>query len=196
MAVRPNIKTLSSYLSMGKVTIFTGAGMSTASGLPDFRSAKDGMWGKIDPAAVASTNALRNNYKLFRDFYKMRLNGLEGIKPNNGHIILANLEKQGLITGLITQNVDGLHETAGSVNVATLHGRLRKIFCQNCKELSTIEDFMNDKDCPKCHGYLRPGVVLFGERLLINGQTNATHSLFSDLHFRFHQQIHIRKVQK
>ena len=142
VSISPQIQTLSSYLSKGKVTIFTGAGMSTASGLPDFRSAKDGMWGKIDPASVASTNALRNNYKLFRDFYKMRINALDGIKPNNGHLILSNLEKQGLITGLITQNVDGLHEAAGSVNIATLHGRLRRIFCQNCKEPATIEDFM------------------------------------------------------
>lgn len=159
------IQQLSSFIKKGKVTVFTGAGMSTASGLPDFRSAKDGMWGKIDPAAVASTNALHHNYDLFKKFYKMRLNGLEGILPNNGHIILSNWEKKGLLTGLITQNVDGLHDAAGSQKIATLHGRLRKIFCQDCKEPSTIEDFMNDKDCPKCHGKLRPGVVLFGEML-------------------------------
>ena len=165
LQIRPQIESLSRILIGGNVTIFTGAGMSTASGLPDFRSAKQGLWGKIDPMTVATTNCLRTNYDKFREFYKMRLDGLNGVLPNRGHYIIADLEKQGKLNGLITQNVDGLHQQAGSQVVAALHGNLRYIFCESCRTDATIEDFKADKSCQKCGGHLRPGVVLFGENL-------------------------------
>lgn len=165
MEITPSIKFIAQRLLRGKVTIFTGAGMSTASGLPDFRSVQNGLWGKIDPMAVANVKCLRSNYSQFRDFYKMRIDCLNGVEPNQGHFFISELEKQEKLTGLITQNVDGLHELAESVNMAALHGHLREIFCENCRTPSTIEAFMNNQSCSLCKGPLRPGIVLFGENL-------------------------------
>ena len=122
------------------------------------------MWGKWNPTEVASVGCLEKNYDQFKEFYKMRLEKLEGVKPNKGHIILAEWEKVGKVTGIITQNTDGLHFEAGSKNVAAIHGNLRTIFCDVCRREYSIADFMSDKMC-ECGGKLRPGVVLFGEGL-------------------------------
>ncbi|OHT02158.1 NAD-dependent protein deacetylase [Tritrichomonas foetus] len=165
MSLKPHIESLARLIHAGKVTFFSGAGMSTASGLPDFRSAENGLWGKIDPMKVASSRCLEKNYDQFHAFYKMRLNQLVGIEPNAGHHFISRMEKAGKVVGVITQNVDGLHEAAGSVNIATLHGRLREIRCEHCTSPSTIPAFENGSSCEKCGGHLRPGVVLFGESL-------------------------------
>lgn len=155
---------LTDRLKLGDVVVFTGAGMSTASGLADFRSADKGLWGKWDPMEVATVGCLNENYGQFRDFYQMRLRAIEAVQPNKGHFVLADWEKKGKVTGLITQNVDGLHFAAGSQKVATLHGNLTSIICQDCHHKWEVSDFMNNRACD-CGGKLRPDVVLFGERL-------------------------------
>lgn len=156
---------LSSMLKEAKYTVvLTGAGMSTESGIPDFRS-KDGWWQKIDPAQVASINSLEDNYEMFREFYKHRIKTLDGCHPNIGHEILAKLEDKGLIKTVVTQNIDGFHSKAGSKNVYELHGSINRITCYSCGKKSSVENFKADKSCDRCGGKLRPGVVLFGEGL-------------------------------
>lgn len=163
MGIENGAKWLAERLKEGDVVIFSGAGMSTESGLMDFRS-KGGLWDKYDPAQLASVTALETNYKLFIEFYKDRLYVPESVQPNVGHKLLAKWEDEGYIKGIITQNVDRLHQKAGSKNVAELHGSLEPVRCHNCGEIGTVEDFIEGKSC-KCGGKLRPGIVLFGEML-------------------------------
>lgn len=146
------------------VVVFTGAGMSTESGLPDFRSGK-GLWKQFDPMRLATVQAMRNNYDEFHAFYSLRLQQAIDVKPNQGHLILADWEKKGWIKSIITQNVDGLHQAAGSKNVIELHGRLGDIRCIECDKKSSEENFLEKIPCFHCGGRLRPGVVLFGESL-------------------------------
>ncbi|NLY70450.1 MAG: NAD-dependent deacylase [Clostridiales bacterium] len=159
------IEELRDYLNQSKyAVVLTGAGISTESGIPDFRS-KDGWWNKINPAEVASVNALENNYELFREFYKYRIKMLDGCKFNRGHRILADWEDKGLVKSVVTQNIDGFHKDAGSKRVYELHGSISAIRCYVCEKEHSVEDFVNDKRCEVCGGNLRPGVVLFGEGL-------------------------------
>ncbi|MGO1059776.1 NAD-dependent deacylase [Planococcus sp. FY231025] len=146
--------------------IFTGAGMSTESGLPDFRSANQGLWGKRDPSKVASVQAMNSNAEAFTAFYRERITKADAFSPHEGHRILADWESGGLVRSIITQNVDGFHQLAGSRAVTELHGSLRKVFCQSCGA-SYSSSFYKEKNyrCPACGGLLRPAVVLFGEML-------------------------------
>ncbi|MCF6136344.1 SIR2 family NAD-dependent protein deacylase [Pseudalkalibacillus berkeleyi] len=144
--------------------VFTGAGMSTESGIPDFRS-KEGWWNKIDPMTVSTIDALENEYDLFQAFYSLRLGDLKTCRPHKGHTILADLEQQKLISAVITQNVDGFHQNAGNENVYELHGSLRSIFCSKCGHASNEDAFVHTKPCIKCKGHLRPDIILFGELL-------------------------------
>lgn len=154
---------LAGQIEAGRTVIFSGAGMSTESGLKDFRS-KDGMWSMFDPTRLASVDMLEANYDAFRDFYITRLLVPESVKPNKGHELVAKWESRGLITGIITQNVDRLHQKAGSVKVAELHGSLEPVRCHSCGKIYAKEAFISGDSC-QCGGKLRPGVVLFGEML-------------------------------
>lgn len=145
-------------------TILTGAGMSTESNIPDFRS-QDGWWKNIDPRTVATTEALRNNYELFHEFYTMRINLLKDCAPHEGHKILAKWEKEGIIHAIATQNVDGFHTASGNRQVYELHGSIHKIRCATCQQKASESSFINKEACEHCGGKLRPGVVLFGEML-------------------------------
>ncbi|QKY68384.1 NAD-dependent protein deacylase [Lentibacillus sp. CBA3610] len=145
--------------------IYTGAGMSTESGLPDFRSSGSGLWQQEDPSKIASTDALNNNVDAFIDFYRTRVLSVKDYKPHKGHHILADWEKQGLIKSIITQNVDGFHQKAGSHNVAELHGTLTKLHCQSCGKEYNSEEYVNKEFYCECGGILRPSIVLFGEML-------------------------------
>ncbi|OZM56361.1 hypothetical protein CIB95_13030 [Lottiidibacillus patelloidae] len=144
--------------------IFTGAGMATESGVPDFRSAQNGMWNGIDPLSLASVDAMKHNRTSFMKFYRKRILDLQDVQFNKGHEILAQWEKVGLIKSIITQNVDGLHAAAGSQNVFELHGSLSRAHCNDCLTEYEIEKFLNEETC-RCGGIIRPGVVLFGENL-------------------------------
>ncbi|CAG9606866.1 SIR2 family NAD-dependent protein deacylase [Pseudoneobacillus rhizosphaerae] len=165
---------LSTWLQNSKyTTILTGAGMSTESNIPDFRS-KEGWWKNIDPRTVATTEALRNRYDLFHEFYSMRIKGLENCSPHKGHEVLASWEQKGLIQAIATQNVDGFHTAAGSRHVYELHGSIHKFRCDNCSFSSSKELFLTKVACSHCGGKLRTGIVLFGESL---PETNWNSSL-------------------
>lgn len=144
--------------------VFTGAGMSTESGLPDFRSS-DGLWKKYRPEELASVDALNRNFGEFASFYRQRIASLGEVQPNRGHRLLANWERRGLVRGIITQNVDGLHQAAGSRVVHELHGTLREVRCQNCGHVRPAGTFADEAECDRCGGRMRPAVVLFGEML-------------------------------
>ncbi|TWT07919.1 NAD-dependent protein deacylase [Planococcus sp. CPCC 101016] len=147
------------------VVVFTGAGMSTESGLPDFRSANQGLWQQKDPSQVASVQALNTNVDEFIDFYRKRVLGIKEYGPHRGHRILAEWEKKGRLHSIITQNVDGFHQQAGSQKVAELHGTLQKVHCQSCGTFYSSEEFLEGSYRCQCGGTLRPSIVLFGEML-------------------------------
>ena len=138
--------------------------MSTESGLPDFRS-KEGLWRHRDPREYASVEALLHHENDFREFYRWRVEQLVQVRPNRGHELLARWESRGVLAGIITQNVDGLHQRAGSRRVVELHGSLRNFPCMACGEVFPCEVILESLACPACGGALRPGVVLFGEAL-------------------------------
>ena len=147
----------------------TGAGVSTESGLPDFRS-DSGLWAGVDPLEVASLSAFRRRPEVFYHFYRTRLAQLGGAQPNAAHRALVALEAHGL-SAVITQNVDGLHQAAGSRVVIELHGNLREAACPACGwrgPITLITDAL-DRDelpaCPVCGSRPKPNVVLFEELL-------------------------------
>ncbi|WP_404456268.1 NAD-dependent protein deacylase [Oceanobacillus kapialis] len=143
--------------------VFTGAGMSTESGLPDFRSSNQGLWNNLDPSRIASTDALNQNVHAFTEFYRQRVLGVKTYEPHKGHYILADWEKQGKIKSIITQNVDGFHQEAGSEQVAELHGTLQTLHCQTCQKKYSSEAYVDKEYHCVCGGILRPSIVLFGE---------------------------------
>ena len=155
---------LATWLKVAHTTVvLTGAGMSTESGVPDFRSTK-GLWKQLDSQRVATIDAFEHDYPLFHEFYATRLNHLAHCSPHEGHHILAALEQQHYISLIATQNVDGFHTQAGAENVAELHGNIHAIRCQSCGNAHTEAQFIAAQLC-ECGGRLRPGVVLFGEYL-------------------------------
>ena len=155
----------------GRTWVLTGAGISTESGLPDYRG-PSGMWRNRSFAELASIEALRREPVEFWDFYRMRLDHLGAAEPNAAHRAIARLEAAGAIERVVTQNVDGLHQLAGSRDVLELHGSLRVARCRSCGiELPIDEARARWADDPEalprcdCGVVLGPGVVLFGEAL-------------------------------
>jgi NAD-dependent deacetylase len=147
--------------------VLTGAGISTESGIPDFRSS-EGVWARYDPAEVAHIDALRREPARVWEFYALRVDVLAQAEPNDGHRALAELEQQGWIRGVVTQNVDGLHQRAGSREVVEVHGSLRKAECIHCGVRVPTADALASlplPPCPECGEVLKPGVVMFGELL-------------------------------
>ncbi|HEU5477201.1 MAG TPA: NAD-dependent deacylase [Gaiellaceae bacterium] len=147
--------------------VLTGAGISTESGIPDFRSA-GGIWEQYDPAEVASIDALRREPARMWEFYALRLDALEAAEPNDCHRALAELEQRGWVSAVVTQNVDGLHQRAGSHEVVEVHGSLREAECIQCGVRVPMADALASRPlpaCPECGEVLKPGVVMFGELL-------------------------------
>lgn len=147
--------------------VLTGAGVSTESGIPDFRSA-EGIWAQYDPYEVAHVDAFRRDPARVWEFYARRLDALSGAKPNDGHRALAELEECGWVHAVVTQNVDGLHQRAGSREVVEVHGSLREAECLHCGVRLPLADALEQLPlpaCPECGEVLKPGVVLFGEML-------------------------------
>ncbi len=155
-----------------QTVVFTGAGMSTESGLPDFRSSS-GLWGKYRPEDLASVDALNRNFENFAAFYRQRIATLGEVRPNKGHLILAEWERRGLVSAVITQNVDGLHHAAGSQAVHELHGTLREVRCRQCGLIRPASTFADETECKLCGGRMRPAVVLFGEMLPENALSDS-----------------------
>lgn len=148
--------------------VLSGAGISTESGIPDFRSTGTGLWNKIDPAKTASLSAFLRDPAAFYDSNLKRWRNIIGVGPNDAHRAVAALEREGYIVGVITQNVDGLHNKAGSSRVWEVHGHLRTCRCISCEESHSMDHLIsccdrgeNPPRCLKCGGALRPDVVLF-----------------------------------
>jgi NAD-dependent deacetylase len=147
--------------------VLTGAGASTESGIPDFRSSS-GVWAQYDPYEVASIVGFRRDPERAWEFYGRRLGVLGAAQPNAAHVALAELERDGWIQALVTQNVDRLHERAGSQEVIEVHGSLRSASCLACGGREPMEDVaarLPLPRCPSCDAVLKPDVVMFGELL-------------------------------
>lgn len=152
----------------GGVVALTGAGISVDSGIPDFRS-QSGLWSKFDPAEYATIQAFRcNPTKVWNMF--LELASMEEARPNPGHIALKALEDMSYLSTVITQNIDGLHSTAGNLRVIELHGSTRCLHCIECgmeysRQGLIIEKYGFPPKCGSCGGLIKPAVTLFGETL-------------------------------
>jgi NAD-dependent deacetylase len=145
--------------------VLTGAGVSTESGIPDFRSAT-GIWARYDPMEYATIDAFRRDPAKVWDFYSKRLHVLREVQPNPAHFALAELERRGLVEAVITQNVDGLHQQAGSRDVIEVHGSIRSASCVACghrEEFERVLERLPVPGCERCGAVLKPDVVMFGE---------------------------------
>ena len=150
------------------IVFFGGAGVSTESGIPDFRS-KDGLYNqkyKYPPEEILSHTFFMNNTEEFYKFYKEKMNSLK-YEPNITHLKLAQLEKQGKLKAVITQNIDGLHQKAGSKNVLELHGSVLRNYCMKCNKFYSANEVFESEGIPKCEcgGIIKPDVVLYEEGL-------------------------------
>ena len=151
------------------IVFFGGAGVSTESGIPDFRSV-DGLYNqkyKYPPETIISHSFYRRNPEEFYRFYKDKMIFADA-KPNKAHIKLAELEKQGKLKAVITQNIDGLHQMAGSRNVIELHGSVHRNYCEKCHAFYDLDYIVNSDGVPKCEkcgGTVKPDVVLYEESL-------------------------------
>jgi NAD-dependent protein deacetylase/lipoamidase len=149
-----------------KAVAFTGAGISVESGIPDFRS-KGGLWSRFDPQEYATIQAFKKNPAKVWTMLKEMDRILVRARPNPAHYALAELEKQGILLGVITQNVDNLHQAAGSQNVVEYHGNAHRFVCTNCKGSWPREalDFEQTPLYCYCGGLIKPDVVFFGEAI-------------------------------
>ena len=150
----------------GRVVALTGSGVSAESGVPTFREAQTGLWERYDPHELATPEAFARDPRLVWEWYEWRRRLVEKAEPNPGHLALAELERRIPAFTLITQNVDGLHQRAGSENVTELHGNILRSRCT--LEETTVQDYLPDEappPCPRCGAPLRPDVVWFGEAL-------------------------------
>lgn len=155
----------------GRIVFFGGAGISTESGIPDFRSAagiyqteKDSPY---SPEEILSRRFFDRHPEVFFDFYKSKMIHPEA-RPNPAHLLLADLERAGKLDAVITQNIDGLHQLAGSRKVLELHGSIHRNTCMTCGRRYTLEEIMSGKETvPRCEcgGIIKPDVVLYGESL-------------------------------
>ncbi len=156
--------------SSGGAAVLTGAGISTESGIPDYRSPEEGMWEKMDQSVVSVDGFIANPAAYYE--YALELHPVRSAaKPNAGHFLFAELERRGLTNGVITQNVDGLHSAAGSETVHELHGSIRETVCLECGLKEPMDGVMErvaggetEPRC-ECGGIMKPNAVFFGEPL-------------------------------
>jgi NAD-dependent deacetylase len=147
--------------------VLTGAGVSTESGIPDFRS-RTGLWTTYDPMEYATIDAFRRDPAKVWDFYSKRLGVLAEARPNAAHLALAELERLGFVEAVVTQNVDRLHQAAGSQRVIEVHGSIRSASCLVCghhEEFDRVVELLPVPACADCGSVLKPDVVMFGELL-------------------------------
>jgi NAD-dependent deacetylase len=163
-----------------KTVILTGAGYSTPSGIPDFRTAGSGLWTKYLPMEVASLTTFRTNPELFFAWMHPLASHMLGALPNDAHLALAKLEASGYLSTIITQNIDGLHHRAGNKHVLEIHGTFNTLTCVGCfKKFASdglIQPYLDNGEiphCPECHRLLKPDVILFEEQLPVRTWTKA-----------------------
>ena len=162
-----------------RIVFFGGAGVSTESGIPDFRSV-DGLYNqqwKYPPETILSHTFFMQKTEEFYRFYRAKMLCLDA-KPNAAHLKLAQLEAEGKLTGVVTQNIDGLHQAAGSKKVFELHGSVLRNYCTKCGKFYDVSFIANSEGIPKCEcgGVIKPDVVLYEEGLddnTVNGAVNA-----------------------
>lgn len=162
-----------------RIVFFGGAGVSTESGIPDFRSV-DGLYNQqweYPPETIVSHDFFKHKTEEFFKFYRQKLL-ITDIEPNQAHLKLAELEKAGKLTGIVTQNIDGLHQKAGSKKVYELHGSVLRNYCEKCHKFYSADDIkcMDNVPICSCGGIIKPDVVLYGEQLdndVVNGAVNA-----------------------
>lgn len=154
-----------------RAVALTGAGVSVPSGIPDFRTPETGLWAKVDPMEVAHVDVFERDPERFWSYYRPRFQALGDKRPNRAHEALAELERRGLIDGVITQNIDRLHRAAGSREVIEVHGSIDSSSCTACGArfgLEEADDLFDERGvalCADCGGAVKPDVVLFGELL-------------------------------
>ena len=163
------MKTLQEIITSAKnIVFFGGAGVSTESGIPDFRSA-DGLYNQkysVPPETMLSHGYLMTHTDDFFRFYRDKMICTTA-KPNKAHLKLAEMENKGKLRAVITQNIDGLHQAAGSKTVFELHGSVHRNFCMKCGKFHSLDEIINSEGVPKCEcgGIIKPDVVLYGEQL-------------------------------
>ena len=164
-----NILTLKKWISESdNVVFFGGAGVSTESGIPDFRSV-DGLYSqewRYPPETILSHSFFERDPEEYYRFHRAKL-VIDGVKPNRAHLRLAELEREGKLRAVITQNIDGLHQAAGSRNVLELHGSILRAYCSKCRRPYPQEQMNQGKGLPRCvcGGIIRPDIVLYEEPL-------------------------------
>lgn len=163
--------------------VLTGAGISTPSGIPDFRSEDSGLWQRFNPHEVATLSSFRYRPENFFTWMRDLARDIFAAAPNPAHTALTQLETAGYITTIVTQNIDGLHQRAGSGRVLEVHGSLSTLTCIRCylkfDSQGFIEPYLINGTipaCPKCHGILKPDVILFEEQLPIRTWMQAQDS--------------------
>jgi NAD-dependent deacetylase len=174
MSLESNIEQAAELIRSSQYMIaLTGAGYSTPSGIPDFRSPHSGLWEKANPMLVASIWAFRLNPKTFYDWLRPLAGTLRNARPNPAHVALNDLEEMGYLKAVITQNIDNLHQRAGNRRVLELHGHLREATCIRCYKVvpidAALEHSILNGHVPHCEcgGALKPNAILFGEQLPI-----------------------------
>jgi NAD-dependent protein deacetylase/lipoamidase len=161
--------------------VLSGAGVSVPSGIPDFRSPGTGLWENVDPMEVAHIDVFERDPARFWSYYRPRFQSLGDKRPNRAHEALAELERRGLIAGVVTQNIDRLHRAAGSRNVVEVHGSIETSSCRRCNhcfEIDEVEGLFDAEGvaiCSLCGGAVKPDVVLFGELLSESAMAQAGH---------------------
>jgi len=158
--------------SSKRTVVLTGAGISTPSGIPDFRSTNGGLWQRYDPFEVASLTAFRHHPEEFYNWMRGLACQIFNAKPNAAHFSLARLEEIGFLQTIITQNIDRLHQKAGSKNVLEVHGSFENLVCIRCFRKVTSDGYIEPylekgiiPHCPDCGGILKPNMILMGEQL-------------------------------
>ena len=152
--------------------ILTGAGLSTPSGIPDFRSTGTGLWSKDEPLDAASLSTFRTRPERFFSWFRPLASQIFNAQPNAAHLALAKLEAAGKVKSIITQNIDMLHQKAGAKSVIEMHGTMQTLTCSQCYHQVQSKDYLTSfvdtgalPLCPKCNQLLKPDVILFGEQL-------------------------------
>ena len=170
--LQEKINALQTIINNGKrIVFFGGAGVSTESGIPDFRSA-DGLYHqkyKYNPETILSHSFFMQKPEEFYEFYRDKM-VVTDVKPNITHLFLAKLEEAGKLSGVITQNIDGLHQAGGSKTVIELHGSIHRNYCMKCKQFAPLSAMLGSEPVPHCGcgGILKPDVVLYEESLKDN----------------------------
>ena len=166
--------------------VLTGAGFSTPSGIPDFRSEGTGLWSRDEPLEVASLSTFRTHPERFFQWFRPLAGQIFYAKPNAAHYALAELEKRGRLQSVITQNIDLLHHKAGSKHIIELHGTLNTLSCTACFRRYEYQPYLlpfiehgEIPHCPACGGLLKPDVILFGEQLPQEAWLEAQHEAFA-----------------